>query len=137
MRQHITEEEFEQLVAEGFNALPQEFRDRIENLSIRIEEDPSPETLAYMGITPPGTLLGLFTGASIKHRAAVLMPHLPDAVTLYRGPILDSVKTMDELREQVCEVLWHELGHYFGMNEREIREAQGLPWPAEGYAPDA
>jgi predicted Zn-dependent protease with MMP-like domain len=69
--------------------------------------------------------LGLYQGIPLTHRGTWYgaSPTLPDRISLYQKNIEAQCKNDDELVERIREVLFHELGHYFGMNEREIRSA--------------
>jgi predicted Zn-dependent protease with MMP-like domain len=52
-----------------------------------------------------------------------MYPVGPDKITLYQKNIESVCGSEEEIEHRIVEVLFHEIGHYFGMNEREVREA--------------
>ena len=120
----IDDEIFDRYVHEGFMAIPQEFRDQIRNVVIRIESRPSPQVRRELGLSRGETLLGLYTGVPLSERGShygVGMT-LPDTVTLYKDPILDEAgEDPERIKAVIAETIWHEFGHYFGMDEYQVR----------------
>ncbi len=116
---------FEQVAQEVFDALPEKFRSAIENVRIIVAED-DPRTLTLRrGYHPRGVLLGLYEGVPLTRRGTGygMYPVTPDTITLFRRSIESICRTDDEVRAVIRDTLIHEIGHYFGMTEREIREA--------------
>ena len=107
----ITKEEFEEIVAEKRESLPKVIRDRIENVEFFVEE----------GISP--NLLGLYHGIPFPHRKnpgySLVMP---DKITLFKGPIERTCRTRQQLEKRIEKVLFHEIGHYLGLNEEDLRK---------------
>jgi predicted Zn-dependent protease with MMP-like domain len=105
---------FEKLVEEALERLPAEFRNRLANVAIIIEDAPPEEA-------EPGTLLlGLFHGVPWTGKS-VFYATPPDQILLYQENIEAVSENDDEIRRQVRDTLLHELGHYFGLNEDELR----------------
>ncbi len=69
-------------------------------------------------------MLGLYSGVPLTHRTSSYGLVLPDRIIIFRGPIERLARSEDDLRRIVRTTLWHELGHYFGMNERQVREME-------------
>ncbi|HUY62595.1 MAG TPA: metallopeptidase family protein [Candidatus Paceibacterota bacterium] len=115
-------EEFEQLVRGGVERLPAWVRDKIANVALFIEDEPSEEVRKREKLAPNETLLGLYEGVPLTARAYGEGLILPDTITLYRLPI-EEVALEDEMdvRDVVAETVWHEFAHYFGMDEHEVR----------------
>ena len=111
---------FEKLVAKAIDELPDEFRRRMENVDIRVEDSPSNEILRKQGIKSPNTLLGLYQGIPIKHRGVHYSNVLPDMITIYQEPIEMLCRNENAVKERVREVVMHELGHHFGMTEEDL-----------------
>lgn len=114
----------ESFVEETLDTLPQEFGSKLQNISIVVEDWPTEEQLR-LGNVPAGmTLFGLYQGVPLtkrNHYHAVL----PDRITLFAGPLFRAHgNDILELQQQVRHTVIHEIGHYFGMNEEEIRAAQ-------------
>lgn len=120
----ISHEEFESIAQKAFESLPIHFRKRIENVIIVIEDYPSPELLNSMRISKY-SLLGLYQGVPLSKRTTSygMYPVTPDKISLYMENILSQCRTKEEIENRIREVLFHEIGHYFGMNEKEIRDA--------------
>jgi len=115
--------EFERVVQEVFDALPAPFRDAIDNVRIVVEDRPQRATRA--GYRPGTLLLGLYEGIPLTKRGSSYGAYavVPDTITLYRENIGAVSRSDDEVRAVLRDTLIHEIGHYFGMSEREIRAA--------------
>jgi len=111
---------FEDIAEEAFNHLPALFKKKIENVEIVVEDAPPRSRDGSI-------LLGLYHGVPLTKRGTWygMSPVLPDRISLYRRNIESVCRSDDEVRLKIYEVLCHEIGHYFGMNETEIRTAMG------------
>lgn len=120
----MTRERFEEIAEHAFESLPDAFKNRVENVQIVVEDYPSSDALAR-GRAGKKSLLGLYQGVPLPHRGTSygMFPVGPDKITLYQKNIESVCRTDEEIEHRIIEVLFHELGHYFGMNEREVREA--------------
>jgi len=118
-------DEFERIAQEEYEMLPGGFKAKIENLRIVIEELPGVEQLKTVGATSPYSLLGLYQGVPLNYRTTGYgtYPIVPDTITLFKRNIESVVRQQSEVREKIREVLIHEIAHYFGMTEDEIRLA--------------
>jgi predicted Zn-dependent protease with MMP-like domain len=115
--------DFEQLVAEAVRLLPPRFRSHLSNVEVVVEEEPTPDDLAQAGIEPDGTLLGLYRGVPQSQRSVMYGSVLPDQIVIYRKPLCEMARDRRELITEVRITLMHEIGHHFGMDEEELREA--------------
>ena len=122
--------EFQALVSEAVQTIPEKFRNAMQNIVIVIEDEPSLETLQEVGIDPPDTLLGLYQGTPLTERQWAHGNILPDKITLYQFPIEDESEDEDDLIVAIGETLIHEVGHYFGLSEEEIEEIEENYWKA-------
>lgn len=91
-------------------------------MAIIVEEEPSPEHLVEAGLGPGDTLLGLYSGIPLTLRTVDYGMVLPDRILIFRRPILDSCRTEEELMEEVRRTVLHEIGHYFGLDEKELEK---------------
>jgi predicted Zn-dependent protease with MMP-like domain len=119
-----TMEKFEEIVQNIFEKLPKIFGEKIDNVHIVVEGSPSPETMKNTG-SGKGSLLGLYQGIPLTQRGSWygMAPTIPDTITLYKDNIEAVCRTENELHDRIEEVLLHEIGHYFGMNEVQVRNA--------------
>ena len=115
----MTRERFEQLIIEAVNGLPAIFQEKLDNVSIVLEEWPTREQLASVGISRGGLLFGLYQGTPQPKRTSDTI--YPDKITIFAGPILQVCRTEDDVRQKVTQVVKHEIAHHFGLNEEEIR----------------
>lgn len=117
--------EFERVAQEAFDALPEELQRKIENVRIVVEDLPTNEALRKSKVSAGAMLLGLYEGIPLDRRGEHygVFPVVPDTITLYQRNIESVVRSEAELREKIREVLIHEIAHYFGMTEQEIRKA--------------
>ena len=118
---------FERMVEDAFLRIPGRFRRRIQNLAIVVEDEPGIDELRRARCPRHSTLLGLYHGIPLTERTSAYGMVLPDKISIYQGPIERLARNERELRRIVEDTVWHEVGHYFGMNERQIREAE-LRW---------
>ncbi len=120
----MTSERFEEIAQDAFDSLPEKFKSRIDNVQIVVEDYPSDDAVASSK-ADRYALLGLYQGIPLNHRTTWYgtSPVIPDKITLYQKNIEAVCRTEEEIERRIVEVLFHELGHYFGMNEREIRRA--------------
>ena len=110
---------------EAFDDLPGTLRERIENVHVVVEDVPSDSTIRSLGMRNRNLLLGLYEGIPLTKRGVHYgnSPVVPDKVTLYQKNIEAVSATEAILREKIREVLIHEIGHYYGMSEEELRNA--------------
>ena len=119
--------EFEELAAQAWERLPQEFRAMCDGVVIRIEDFATDEVLKSLGIDSPFDLMGLYQGVSLDRKSVMDSGREPDMVFLYRRAILDYWAESDEtLGALVTHVLVHEIGHHFGLSDADMEalEAQ-------------
>jgi predicted Zn-dependent protease with MMP-like domain len=123
----MQKERFEELVAAALDSLPTEFRRRMKNVAVLVADVP-PEQHAREQSAPrprslPRTLiLGQFIGTATTQKSFFSVPHGPDHVVLYQKNIEAVCRDDDEIRHQVRMTLIHEVGHYFGMSEEQLRD---------------
>ena len=115
-------EEFDRLVDEAWDGLPEEFRARLSNVEIVIDEWPDAETLRQAHIRHPAELLGFYHGIPLTERGSGYQMVAPDKISLYRRPIMMHCHTVDELRAEIAHVLRHEIAHHFGISDERLRD---------------
>lgn len=115
----MTRDEFEKLVATALDRVPEKFVQHMKNVAVLVEEGED-----------TGELLGLYQGVPLSERgdAYGIGMTLPDTITLYMKPILREAEGSGlTVTHVVEETLWHEIGHYFGLDEDAVhaREEEG------------
>jgi predicted Zn-dependent protease with MMP-like domain len=121
-------ERFRQLVAEAVDTIPARFRQHLQNIAIVVEDEPPPHVLAEMEIEPPDTLFGLYQGIPLPERRWDHGNVLPDKISIYQFPIEDVCETEEDIVTEIGETLIHEVGHFFGLSEEEIRDIEDSYW---------
>lgn len=113
---------FEQLVADALHSLPDEFQERLENIDVVVEDKPTREKLAEVGLRPGDTLYGLYEGVPLTRRTTSYGLVLPDKISIYKKPIESSCRSDEEIKRKVREVVQHEIAHYFGFSDEQLDE---------------
>lgn len=109
---------FEDWVAEAIDALPETFREQLGSVAIVIEDWPTAEQLASLGV--PG-LYGLYQGIPRSTLGADGIA-TPSRITIYRGTIEQRYRTPEAQRAKVLETVHHEIAHHFGISDARLRE---------------
>jgi len=120
----MEQDKFEKLVIEALKDLPDLFREKLENIEIVIEDYPSEEVRARFGKRSSRAILGLYQGVPLKRRGSWYGNVLPDRIILYREVIEALAPNEEALPEIVRRVVLHEIGHYFGLSEWDLRKLQ-------------
>ncbi len=112
-------EQFTRLVEEALDSLPKEFRKRIHNVAVLVEDLPPGQSLPRR---PRQLRLGLFHGVPATRKSVFDLTTGPDYVVLYQKNIEAVCSTDAEIREQIRRTVIHEIGHYFGMSEEQLKD---------------
>jgi predicted Zn-dependent protease with MMP-like domain len=108
--------EFENLINQAVEALPESIQEKMDNVEIVLEE----------GESPNNSLFGLYHGVSQLKRGSSygMSPTLPDKITIWKGTIERFAGSEDQIPRLVRRVVWHEIGHHFGFDEAQIRKLE-------------
>jgi predicted Zn-dependent protease with MMP-like domain len=118
-----SQEEFETLVAEALDDLPDDIREWMDNVAVIVAEEPTPDQLARAGVGPGSLLFGLYQGVPKTRRGVTYGEVLPDKILIFQRPIEHVCRTRQQVREQVHRTVLHEIGHHFGLDEDDLDEA--------------
>ena len=117
-------EDFDLLVERAYARIPARFRRRLANVAVVVEQEPTAAQLARGGVRRGGTLLGLYEGRPLTHRSVFESFAMPDRITIFQGPHERLARSYGELERMVEDTIWHEVAHYFGLDERQVRAAE-------------
>ena len=117
-------EEFDRLVTAAYARIPGRFRRRLKNIALVVEPEPTAAQLARGSVPRGGTLLGLYEGRPLTKRSVFEPYAMPDRITIFQGPHERLARSQEHLVQLINETVWHEVAHYFGMNEAEVRAAE-------------
>ncbi len=120
-------ERFSRLVARALDSVPEEFRQRMHNLAVVVEDEPRLRVrrTTSRSAGPRRThklLLGVFEGVPATKKSVFDVPLGPDRIVLYQKNIERICHTDAEIQHEIRQTLLHELGHYFGMSEAELSD---------------
>jgi predicted Zn-dependent protease with MMP-like domain len=125
-------DEFEKLVDKGFEQLPQWVREKIKNVALLVEDEPSEAVRKHEGLRKNETLLGYYRGIPLSARGEYygVGMTMPDTITLYQLPIERAAEEDGrDVSDVVTETIWHEFAHHFGMSEHVVREKEAKRFP--------
>ncbi len=111
----MTKEEFEKEAEAAFSGLPEEFREKVSNLEIVLDDSAAKSGEAL--------LLGLYAGVPVGDRGTFYAGALPDKITLFRKNIESVCGNDGEVKNEIKKTIIHEIAHHFGLDERTIRKA--------------
>ena len=124
---HMTDEEFEAVVQDALDALPERFTRALDNVGIALQDEPEPDQLADsdLGTCDEGTgeLLGLYEGLPLTERGddyGAGAMDVPDVITIFQGPHERCFSSRAEMVDEVKRTVVHEIGHYFGLDEAAL-----------------
>jgi predicted Zn-dependent protease with MMP-like domain len=126
-------ERFSELVDEAIASIPEDFRSKLDNITVIIEPIARPSLAHEMGHNPWG-LLGVYQGVPYKQRGPWYGNVLPDRILIFQKPIEQQARTAAEIRKLVRRVVIHEVGHYFGLSDDELRHLEAEADKAESKA---
>ena len=120
----MTNVEFEEVVSEVLDGLPAEFKEHLGNLLIVTQDDPDLEQRQAIHLRRYMRLYGLYQGIPLNYPGRDRMVRTPDTITIFRIPILKSYFEIVDIKKQIRSTVLHEIGHYFGMTEMQLRQLQ-------------
>ena len=115
---------FKEIVSRSLESLPEWFAQKLENIAVVVEDEPPQSVLNEMRVPRGATLFGLYRGIPLDKRGFYYGNVLPDRVSIYMGPILRVCKDESEVERTVRETVMHEIGHYFGLTDEELKRLE-------------
>ncbi len=123
----ITDAQFDQIISQAMDELPQEYIEKLDNVLITYEDDPTPAQRTKLKLRCNDTLLGLYEGIPLTKRPSANsmlssnVMRLPDKITLFKNPIMRHTGgDLQAFKNQVKHTLWHEIAHYYGLDHDRI-----------------
>lgn len=120
----VSDEEFQVLINQALQSLPGEHVRNISNIAILYEYEPTPAQREKLMLRNDQTLFGLYEGIPLSQRQGMTRI-FPDKITIFKGPMERVSNTETELQEHIRHTLWHEIGHYYGLDHKRISELEG------------
>jgi len=118
----MIKKKFEDLISKSLKKLPYRFLNKLKNVAIIAQDEPSEFQKKQLGYSSGGCILGLYEGVPQIKRQHYNQA-APDKITLFQKNIERAAgKNEERIKEIVQETVWHEIAHHFGMNEEEIEK---------------
>jgi predicted Zn-dependent protease with MMP-like domain len=117
-------ERFEWLVARAVSDLPDEFQERMDNIDVVVQDEPTSPQMADAGLKRGQTLLGLYEGVPLTRRSRAYGMVPPDKITIFQQPIEAICRSDAEIRREVQRVVKHEIAHHFGISDARLRQLE-------------
>jgi len=120
----MLQQDFEKLVADSVASLPKHIQKAMDNVAIVVEARPSAYELKQSGTRVGAILLGLYQGVPKTTWGRAFGQILPDKITIFQESIEKLASSADDIAELVRLVVWHEIAHHFGFDEKKVRELE-------------
>lgn len=126
----VSDAEFEAMINQAIDSLPEERIKGLQNVAITYEDEPSPEQRKKLKLRGSQSLYGLYEGIPLTKRASASSLFsgtpmtLPDKITIFKLPIVSSSYSLEAAQEQVKHTLWHEIAHYYGLDHDQISKLE-------------
>ncbi len=119
----MTDESFKLCVEKGIASLPDWVQSELTNVIFVVEEEANEQQRKENKLAPDEVLFGLYEGTPLSERGDD-SPLLPDIITIFKKPIVETYENDDDIYECVENTLWHEVAHYFGHDEEWVEEEE-------------
>jgi predicted Zn-dependent protease with MMP-like domain len=116
-------EKFEELVRQGIDAIPKKFLEKLDNVDIVIEDEPTEAQIKKLKLGINSKLFGLYEGVPQTKRG-FYSGFMPDKITIFQKPIEEMALNDEHVKEMVKNTVWHEIAHHFGMDEERVRKVE-------------
>ena len=112
---------FKELVSEALDSLPKEFAEKLDNVTVTVDDFPTDYQIRKAKLAPYMLLFGLYEGVPQTKRG-IYYSNIPDKITIFKNAILRVCSSEEEVKEQVRSTVIHEIGHHFGLSEEDLRK---------------
>ena len=117
-------ERFQWLVAQAVESLPDEFSAKLENVDVVVEDWPTKEQLAQVGLRHRQTLLGLYQGVPLTKRGVHYGLVPPDKISIFQKPIEAKCRHDAQIIADIEGVVRHEIAHHFGIGDARLKQLE-------------
>ena len=116
----MDDDRFKKLVEEALKLLPEDFTEKLSNVSVTVADFPTDYQLRKARISQNSLLLGLYEGVPQTKRG-IYYSNIPDKITIFKNAVLQVCQTNEEIKEQVKKTVIHEIGHHFGLSDEQMK----------------
>ena len=118
----LSDEEFEAVVEEAVQSIPAGFDRYLQEIVVDIEDMPEEATCEELGLRDPRSLLGLYRGTPLTQRQVDAPYRYPERIVIYQRNVERACRSRRRMVTQIRKTVLHEIGHHFGLSERQLRE---------------
>jgi len=118
----VRRKKFAELVEKALERIPAPFRLAMDNVVITIEDWPDPEVVEEITGDPDELLYGLFIGTPLPEQSVANSGDLPSVIAIYQKPLEMDFPDLRELEDEIEITLVHEIAHFMGLDEEQVRE---------------
>ncbi len=120
----VERETFEELVRQAVATLPEEIAERMSNVDVEVQEQPTERQLRSLGVPSGRTLLGLYQGIPLTRRTSGYNLVSPDRIIIFQRPLELTSRGDDDLVKRVRDTVVHEIAHHFGISDERLQEME-------------
>ncbi len=117
-------EQFEELVRQALQLLPEEIAQRMSNVDVEVHDRPTPDQLSSLGVPSGVTLLGLYQGIPLTRRTSGYQLVAPDRIIIFQQPLEAMSRNNEDLVDRVRATVIHEVAHHFGISDERLQEIE-------------
>lgn len=114
--------EFEDLVEKALERIPAPFRQAMHNVAVIVEDWPDPDVVEEITGDRSEMIYGLFSGTPLPEQHVEDSGDLPPMIEIYQRPLQEDFPNRAELVEEIEITLVHEIAHFMGLDEEQVRE---------------
>jgi len=119
----LSPDAFEQVVEDALAELPEPVRNYLANVAVSVEDLPEVEELLSSDPPHSPSILGIFRGSPIGHKESMdPWSHFPSSIALFQRNLERFARSREELLDEIRVTLLHEVGHFLGMDEEQLRD---------------
>ena len=117
-------ERFEELVRQALDELPEDIAQRMSNVDVEVQEQPTSGQLSATGVPAGATLLGLYQGVPLTRRTSGYQMVPPDRIIIFQRPLEGVARGDEDLVQRVQATVIHEVAHHFGISDKRLHEIE-------------
>lgn len=120
----IDDNAFEAILSQVLDELPEKYVSNMQNVAIVYADEPTPEQRVKLKLRCNQSLYGLYEGIPLTKRGTNYNLVLPDKITVFKIPLVESSHDLAALKANVKHTLWHEIAHHFGLGHDRIHQLE-------------
>lgn len=120
----MDEAQFTDLVGTAIDRIPEPYQSKLDNVTFKVEQQPSDEQRKRLGLRKCDALFGLYEGVPLTKRGGAVHSIVPDVITIFMQPMLRLHPDVKRLEAQIYKTVWHEVAHYYGLDHDRIHQLE-------------